>query len=228
MSNNRNDIISFGDIVGRVAWQSISTDPIDGTSWTMAKEWNKRRAAMTMKNDRGEATTFRLPSGDEWALLHNPLSGSLTIVWSEFGIDRMFVADGKPVTVVEQVDAEGRTHSIITATADGIPGDLAGTWPLAKCDESARRVVAEAGQQWAVSQGRARRYSDGTTATGDGGFFPRVPVYVGVLSSLEEWESLTRDLRSWSMLMQEAIEAGFDPKSLDPSTTSHLADLQGW
>ena len=239
MSNNRKDIISFTEITSRLDWDTDLEVPLNDANpnWTMAKEWNKRASAMTYRNGRGESTTYRLPNGDLWQLLYNPVTGNFRVVWFEFGIDRMFIADGKPVTMIDGTDREGNPIRTITARADGAPGNLAGAWPMAMLDDLGRKAVADAAAAWASSQGRAIRYTGSGGTVSDGGFFPKLVTAVasisghgcdpGIGQAPDEWTALVRDLSYWATLMAEATEGGFDPKQVSGDLASHLEDM-GW
>lgn len=231
MSNNRHDIISFDDILSRIAWEAIEPVPVDETnqSWLWTMEWNRRCSDMAVTNQNGPER-FKMIGGDDLCLLINPLrqpTDQLQVVWRSQSLDRHFIADGKPVTLIDQIDPEGRPVTTITVTADGAPGDLAGSWPLAMCDALAAEAVAIAAAEWAASKGRKKRYNAGTR-TSDGGFFPMIPQYRGRITSTDEWVALCRDLRSWTTLMREAQEGGYDTTDLRGDAIAHAEDLADW
>ena len=231
MTNNRHDIIHFDDILSRISWEPIEETPVDETnqSWLWTMEWNRRCADMAVKNDNGPER-FKMIGGDDLCLLINPLrppTQQLQVVWRAQSLDRHFIADKKPVTLIDQIDPEGRSVTTITVTPDGAAGDLAGSWPLAMCDDAALTAVAQAAAEWAASQGRKKRYNSGTR-TSDGGFFPMIPQYRGIITSTDEWKALTSDLRSWATLMREAQEGGHDTTNLRGDAISHAEDLADW
>ncbi len=223
MENNRNDIINFSEITGRIAWENILDEPKEeGSDWTWPQEWNKRISQMGIKDKNGKTTTFRLSPNEDWALIHNPITGNHRVIWRTEGFERMFIADGKPLTFTSQTDTDGNLIRTITTTTDGT-SKLTGAWPLAMADEAARDAITQAADDWAAANGKLR-YSTSSRKR-DGGFFPMIPRDQGLISGFQEWTDLTRDLAYWKTLMMEAKEGGHDLKNITGDMISHKMDM---